>query len=322
MFGAMRWLILVVAVLGTWWWLADDVVVATDRHEQAAVLRDGFAWRIDRRVRVLDRKGGARAEHALERGGDLRVVGTRSGPVAAWLDQGTIRLVDVKTGKTVSAWGKAARRLCEGVATNDERFAVGWLEDDGQLWFVHGDTRPTSDLAGMPETSALWDASAVAPHDWCGIASAGDRIALLWRDRNRLFINTCTRKKCASLPAAVALEPNATLVGFGCVKRSCMLAIREKGAVRFSFITESGGTKWSKPLPKTARDISIVGVGKASFALAYASDDGAEVLRAEKNGKTSRVWHAANGGAPVIAWSLGQLLVAHGDRHTLVPMPE
>jgi hypothetical protein len=325
MFGAMRALLLAVAVLGAWWWLRDDDVVATDRNEQAAVLRDGFAWRVDRKVRVLDRKGEKRDEHVIDRAGDVRVVGTRGGPAAAWLEQGTIRFINVKTGKTIGVWGKDARMLCDGVATNDERFAVGWLEGDGKMWWVHGDTRPTSDDAfdaGMASEASV-EMLAADPRDWCGIASAGDRVAIFWREKNRLFINSCTRKKCDSLPAAVTLGEHAVLLGFGCVARSCMLAVQERNGTRtLSYITESGGTKWTKQLSKTARDFSIVGVGKTSFAIAYASDEGTEVLHAEKKPKTTRVWHAESGRAPVIAWSLGQLFIGHGDRTTIVSLPE
>lgn len=323
-------MLLVIGVVGTWWWLRDGDAPAAkrmrqaDREQQAAVLRDGFAMRALGRVRVLDRKGDQRADHRLDRERDLRIVGTRGGPAAAWIERKTIRLVDVKNGKTAGVWGKAATTLCEGVATNDERFAVGWLEDDGALWFVHGDTRPAGDAVADTTGATVGEpvlATAAAAKQWCGVASAGPNIALFWRDRDRLFINTCTRKKCSGLPAAVGLDHRATVLGFGCVKSGCLLAARDPdGTGRFGFITETGGIKWSKPLDKTVRDVSIVGTSDTAFAFGYATDAGAEVLRVERGGATTRVWRGEH--APVLAWSQGQLLVGHADHHTIVPFPK
>ena len=318
----MRRLWLAVGLIGLWWWWhgnGGDSPPETRGRAQAAVLRDGFALQAgDGRVLVLDRKGRPRAEHRVSATADLRVVGTRVGPAAGMLHERTLRMIDLAKNKTVGVWGKSVRTLCEGVATNDERFAIGWLESDDTFWFVHGDTSPGTSAAA-PELAAIASASA---KQWCGIASAEANIALFWRERDRLYITTCTRKKCSSLPGVVSLDQRATLLGFGCLKNACLIAVREPGGkARFSYATESGAVKWSKPLPTTVHGVTIVGVGDRAFALGYASDSGAEVLRVERDSKTARVWQSDRADVPTLAWSQGQLLVGHEGRPTLVPLP-
>lgn len=140
MFAAMRRLLLVVALLGTWWWWRGDDRARDGEEVQAAVLKDGFAVRVGQRVLDLDRRGKQRKQYRLDHDGDARIVGPSAGPAAVWIDSKKVRLVKLSTGKSLAVFGKSARMLCEGVATNDERFAAGWLEADAHL-------RPRSRIA-------------------------------------------------------------------------------------------------------------------------------------------------------------------------------
>lgn len=66
---------------------------------------------------------------------------TRVGAAVAWHEGAKLRLARLAAdGQLVesSTWGKSVQRLCEGVASNDAMFGVGWLEADGKVWVVHG----------------------------------------------------------------------------------------------------------------------------------------------------------------------------------------
>jgi hypothetical protein len=324
----MKYLWLVVGVFGVWlWWGGEDPAsapVPDDIH--AAVLRDGFALHAEgqpHRVREISRKGPQRTEHVIDRDGDIRVVGTRAGAAAGWLDSKKVRLVSLKNKRELGVFGKSARMLCDGVASNDERFAIGWLEADGVIWFVHGPTGETQAI----ETNEVDEpvlAARADPKNWCGIASAEGNIALFWRERDRMYINTCTKKQCSGLPAAVAFPRDDVLLGVGCLRKACLLAVREKsGTSRLTYVTESGSAKWTKPLATNELSVSIVGVGDRSFAVGYVGSEGAEVLRIDAKGAAARVWQgAASGGVPALAWSRDQLLV--GPRigpASVIPLP-
>lgn len=272
----MKRLWLVVVLVSAWcWWRGDDAA-PTPEAVHAAVLRDGFALHSEgqpHRVREISRKGPQRTEHVVEHDGDIRVVGTRSGATAGWLESKKVRIVALKNKREVGVWGKSARMLCDGVASNDERFGIGWLEADGQIWFVHGPTTVESQATDYQTIEELaMDEPVLAtqadPKNWCGIASAEGNIALFWRDRDRLFINTCTKKKCSPLPATVSFARDDVLLGFGCLRNACLLAARPtNGKPRLAYITESGSTKWTKPLAATELSVSIVGVGGRGFAV-------------------------------------------------------
>ncbi len=323
----MRRILVVVVLLGAWWWLRDDDRARDAGDNQAAVLRDGFAVRTGKTVVEFDRKGTKSKQYTLAHDGDARVFGMPSGTAAAWIEAKKIRLVRASTGKSLAVFGKSARMLCEGLATNDERHAVGWLEADGGIWFVHGDTKRkrTAELDAEALELDVMQVDATADRkNWCGVASAADLIALFWRDSDRLFIQTCTRKKCAGLAGAVAFKREDNLLGFGCVRDACLLAARDKaGKTRLQLVTESGSTKWTKPLDTTKLEVSIVGAGPDSFAVGYSSDRGSDVLRVDRKGTMTSIWNgAAASGAPSLAWSNNKLLVApRGGEPTVVAFP-
>ncbi|NVB84021.1 MAG: hypothetical protein HOV81_36940 [Kofleriaceae bacterium] len=305
-----RWLLVSALVCAWLWWRGGDHT-SHDAEQQAAVLPDGFALLDGHRVVEVDRQGKQRKEHALTHDDELRLVGTAGGPVAGWVESKKLKLVHVATGKD-SVWGKSARMLCQGTATNDERFAVGWLEADDTVWFVHGDTqRRSSELAAVGEPLSI---ATTDRKGWCGIASAKDLIALFWRDRDRLFIATCTRKKCSGLPASVALGREETLLGFGCVRDACLLAARDRSKpARLLYVTESGATKWTKPLATNVAEVSIVGAGDRAFAVGFVGEAGSEVVRVDRTGNIAPVWKGPSAKhAPALAWSRDQLLVGAG----------
>src|SRR5437868_4933144 len=109
---------------------------------QLAVVRDGFVVTHPtdggRRVIELDREGRERGTLITRHGEDQRVVGTSVGPAVAWEEARKVRFVRVSDDRDLGTWGKSVRQLCDGVASNDARFAVGWLEADDTVWIVHG----------------------------------------------------------------------------------------------------------------------------------------------------------------------------------------
>lgn len=314
-----RWLLVLAGVCAWLWWRGGDPVTH-DTQRQAAVLADGFALFDGHRVLEVDRQGKQRKTHALSHDDDLRLVGTPNGAVAAWIENKKLKLTLVGTNKD-AVWGNSARLLCDGAASNDERFAVGWLEADDRLWYVHGDMqRRTAEVA---EVAAPIGIATMDRRGWCGIASAKDLIALLWRDRDRLYITTCTRKKCSGLPASVALGREETLLGFGCVRDACLIAARDKSKPpRLQLVTESGATKWTKPLATSVYQVSIIGAGDRAFAVGYVGETGTEVVRIDRKGTLAPLWKgAAAKHAPALAWSRDQLFIGHDGGSTVVGAP-
>ena len=90
-------------------------------------------------------------------GSPARVVGGRAGTLFAWLSDKRLRLALVGEDGTLgapSAWGRNALQLCDGVATGDHRFGVGWLERDGGVWFVHGPIGAAVNATAVPAAGA------------------------------------------------------------------------------------------------------------------------------------------------------------------------
>src|SRR5262249_48060844 len=129
-------------------------------------------------------------EMPVRHAGDLRLVGTRIGAVAAWHDDKRVRLVRVEDDADVGTWGRSVRQLCDGAASNDAQFGVGWLEANDSVWIVHG---PVAADGAAAQAEVLGERAERMPPDaelarneWCGVASAEQAIALLWRSADRL----------------------------------------------------------------------------------------------------------------------------------------
>jgi hypothetical protein len=156
---------------------------------------------------------------------------------------------------------------------------------------------------------------ALASSKWCGIASAEHKVALMWTERDRLILNFCDKRQCSGFRAPVLIDADDTLLGFGCLRDSCLIAARDpKGATRVHLVNQLGKVQWSRPLT-TARDasVTIVGAGDRSFAVATRGDADATVHRFTRDGASTLLWERRGAEAPSLAWSAGKLMV--GYRH-------
>jgi hypothetical protein len=318
----------VLAVLTVLVWPRHRMAAPAHEALQAGVIRNGFvlthATEAGRRILELDAQGQARRELALPHADDRRVVGTRTGTAIAWQDKKKIRLARVEDGRDLGTWGKTVRHLCDGVASNDERFAVGWLEADDTVWIVHGPV-----AAGeFADTDGLWVSSAgLARTDWCGVASAEQNVAMLWREADRFLFTMCTKKGCSGFPARFRLEHRIPILGFGCLRNACLIAGRDTaGSAHLALVTEASQVKWDKTLDGASSTVSIVGVGDHAFAVGYATGTGSEVVRFDRDGAVTSLWRdPASTSTPALAWSSGRLLIAHrrGEAlvHETLPLP-
>ncbi len=323
--------ILVVGLLGavvwTWCRSSASTPTATDGVLHTSVLRDGFAIMEadgDRHVIEVDTDGNHRRRRAVPIVGDARVFGTNQGAAVAWLDQKKVKLALVKGDGELgqpSEWGRNAKAMCEGVASNDQRFGVGWLESDGRVWFVHGPLSPA--IAVTPFAAQTMDA------EWCSITSAGDYIALFWREGSRWFLNMCSAKECTNLVARVPLDPKHAFLDAACTRDGCLIAFRDqKSNTHLGFIGVTGKKQWVKQLTEAVHstEVSITALGTKAMAVGFVSREGATVLRVSKTGSMERAWaDPSSTEVPSVAWAKDRLLIAipEGDaiRHDVVQAP-
>lgn len=314
-----RWFL--VPGLLVWWFHGDKDLTPPHPHPpQAAVLSDGFGVLADKHVREYDRAGNRRSDVALRLPrGDVRFAGTRGGPAVGWQDGKKFKLAIVDedgTPRDESVWGKNVKQLCDGAATNEYRFGIGFLEGDGKVWFVHG---PMDRMADEPAAHVL--APPTTKPSWCAVVSAEQNIALLFREGSRLLMNFCSRKQCDSLVVKVPIDTKDTLLGYGCVQDSCLFATRDKhGTTKLHRVTNKGRTI-SRALEHARPDsaVSIVGAGTRAFAIAYASTDGnATIQRVAVDGTFGNVWHFHGDAVPALAWAANKLFVALPSRDAWV----
>jgi hypothetical protein len=289
-----------------------------DRGLQAAVLKDGFAVTYTgdagRRVVELDAQGQRRREVALPMLDELRLVGTSIGSVVAWQHDKKLHLAHIDDLDEVNTFGHQVRQLCEGAASNAQRFGVGWLEVDDTVWVLHGPAAEAADEEPA-EPIAL---GALARNEWCGVASAEQNIALMWRNADRMSIVMCSKRACSNLPASFTLDRRLPILGVGCLRNACLLATRdESGRPRLSLVMTTGRGKWNQPVAASGA-VSIVAAGDRAFAVGYAGPDGAQVIRLDRDGKATALWRDPAAGAPALAWSAGRLLIARFRGDALV----
>lgn len=306
----------------------DNTTAATRGELQAAVTGDGFlvAQQVPgaRKVWTVGRDGSQQHHAEFVHAGDVRIVGTTAGPTAGFQDGKRLRLSRIADGRDLGMWGTNVRALCDGVASNDKRFAVGWLEGDGRVWIVHGPTSKARQSAVMSlSDTAVSDELAVASEPtWCGVASAGDKVALFWRDRDRMLFQMCTAKRCGGLAASVPLPRNNVILGMGCLRNACMIAHRDqRGTAAVTYLTESGSAKWSRPIETDATTVSVIGAGDNAFAVGFANRSCGHVLRFDRKGTSTQPWRGSvSSGVPQLAWSAGYLLVAHYTNDAVTPI--
>lgn len=282
---------------------------------QAAVLEDGFAV-LDgdgsRRLVELDIDGNVRRSTELRVTNESRVVGTRDGSAIVWRDSGKIKIAVVDSDGSLDkpqTFGKRAQRFCDGVATNDRRFAVGWVEGDGTVWFVHG---PSGRYAEATQVLGDDEAPITRGVDYCAVASAGDQIGLLWREGDKVFLNLC-RRDC-KMASRVGIDKKRTILAFGCAEDGCVLASRMPGGgVDLTWLTAKGKALWTKPLPGAGErtEVTLVGTGKETLAVAEYASGTAIVARLTHEGFAYEKWRSAADSLPSLAWSDDLLVAFH-----------
>ena len=309
------------------------VEAPTTRELQAAVLSNGFAVMegtpTDRHVVSVDWDGGnARRLAVPVVAPEARMVGTSFGLLVGWRDAAKIVIATVTGDGELGEkqeWGKRVVQMCDGVASNEHQWGIGWFEKDNRIWVLHG---PTS-RASLADDATL--SSELTANVWCGVASAGPDIALLGRDKqNRMSITLCDRKKCSGHVARVPLSRKETFAGIACHKTRCLMVARDdKGIANLGwFVMPHGRLTWWKPLNDATPDttFSITAAGDNAFAVGYVTREGATAVRVIESGSMVRAWadpYSSN--VPALAWSNDRLLVAHrhdsGVAPEVVPLP-
>ncbi len=280
---------------------------------QAAVLPDGFvaaATAADgTAIAELELDGARRHDTRIDGRAPLRIVGTRVGPAAAWLERRKVSLALVMPDGSLgepSHWGTSAMAMCDGVATDPRRFGVGWREVDGSVWMVHGSlTRPPAVVLVAPPTPVAAQHAA-----WCGIASAGDDIALFWRDGGRVAVVRCSATECARRTTWLILPSPEEILAIGATRDDIAIATRgADGRAALRWFDRSGGARSITPLATApGRGVTLASAGEA-LALGSASDAGAFVLRATRTAATP-VWESADEpDTPALAWTGARLAI-------------
>jgi hypothetical protein len=304
------------------WWLwpggassppsVPPSVPPSHARAQAAVLADGFAA-LDGRGRIIELDEDAERRRQIAVKGPpagARVVGAAGHVGLVWRDGKRVAVAIVDDDgnlESTTRFGKRVATMCEGVATNDHKFGVAWFEADGSIWFVHGPTSPQG-AAGL--AAAQLEVQLEPPKgDSCAIASADDKIALLFTEGSRTTLALCGRQ-CAA--RRVELPKKSAVLGFGCTRGGCVIATRgEGGAAQATWVTPQGKAQWTKPLPhaRPGTEVALAGTG-SQVAIAYATANEPVVVTASAGGALSTVWQGASDSLPSIVHSSGKLLVA------------
>nr|HEX4317046.1 hypothetical protein [Kofleriaceae bacterium] len=291
---------------------------ASEPAYQLAVLPTGFtaAARRGRQFQIyeLAASGAHLDEYAVTANADARVVGSPGGPLIAQISRGRFELLHARSGELVASFANASRMCDTPAASNDVRYGVAYLaSDDNNVHVVHGET-------SRPATASDDELAAPArrPKSWCGVASAGRDLVLLWRTGDRLYFNACNDRSCRGPVTSIRLPASDKLLGAGCTERAgCLIATRDggTGAQQLVLVTPAGGVKWRHPLDARADTISIVGAGDRAFAVGAPGS----AFGIDRDGTLMPLW--TGDAEPVVAASRGRVLVAHGHTFTTVSYP-
>jgi len=335
-FVSRRPLVALGAAAGLWWLWPSSSGPPAPARPQAAVLADGFAALPGGdRIALFDEGAGRRGDLAVDDApANARVVGVGGHVGLVWRDGKRVAVAVVGEDGQLeqpTKFGKRVASMCQGVATNEHRFGVAWLESDGSVWFVHGPTSPrgageavgpgshgSHGSHGIEAIEALeaLEATAGAPFaeppkpEICMIASAHDKLALLYTEGSRTTLVLCGRS-CAA-PRRIELPRKAEVLGFGCTRGGCAIATRaETGATLATWVTPQGRAQWTKPLPHASERaaVALAGTG-AQVAIAYATANEPVVVTASPAGAIATVWQGASDAAPSLAHAAGRLFVA------------
>lgn len=316
-----RPLVTLAAFAGIWWIWPDgdpDPDPAGPPPAQAAVLSDGFAA-IDGAGRIVELDDDAERRRQIavaDAPAGARVIGVVSQVGLAWRagKQMAIGVVD-EDGHLdgTSKFGKRVASVCDGVATNEHEFGVAWFEADGGIWFVRG---PTSARSATGAPDAVLAAEAAVPTaepakaDFCAIASADEKLALLFTEGNRTTLVLCGRQCGAA--RRLELPKKSAVLGLGCTRAGCVVATRgDGGAVNATWVSPQGKSQWTKPLPhaRPGTRVALAGTG-TQVAIAYATANEPVVVAASAAGGLATVWQGESADVPSIVHASGRLLVA------------
>ena len=279
---------------------------------QPAVLRDGFAvgesWAFMPVVREVDRDGTLRFYEDMPVDSlHSRVVGTSAGTALAWLEDQRAKFAlideDGELGEP-SMWGSEVNRLCDGVASSNQRFGIGWQEPRA-LWLLHGPVQ-----RGDLRTTALRVRAGKAPIEWCGIASADDLVALFWREDAHMFISMCANHCSAAMPLQIDAD---NLLAFGCVRDGCAIAyVDHDTQTKLGWFTASGELVWTKPLGGTGfAHVSIANAGPRAVVASFRAPRAPTIFSVTREGMVP-VWTDPDRPfVPAVVWSDDVLLIAH-----------
>jgi hypothetical protein len=309
----------------------DSTAVATKVPPlQAAVLKDGFAVMEavgDRHLVELDRNGTRRRRSAIPTVTETRAIGMSIGAGVAWLQSKKMHVAKVeKDGKLGRAqtFGTSVRQVCHGVASNDHRWAVGWLEErDDKFWFVHGPTQRGTAADAALETSAIGlDADIAARMTWCAITSANDYVALVFRVEAKTFVYMCSKKECGGVQTRAPIDPRDEVMDIACQKDGCLVAMRTRdGAANLIAFNLRGKTTWTKKLTYATRDtrVQLAAAGDRAYLASLMTEEGPVVERMlSKTGSSGRTWHGAQGlSEAAITWSRDYAMLAYWDGNSL-----
>lgn len=289
---------------------------ASHRTLQAAATRDGFLVLEHaplQRVVPVARDGRAGDGIHLPRlPTDARAIGLRNGERALVYQAGRRVQIDAigDDGELakLAEFGTRVHGMCDGMASNEHRFAVAWTEVDGKVWFVHGPTGATAQSLGATAEVASVDA-AFQP-SYCAAAMAGEQVALLWQDGQNVNISRCTTKRC-SHATKLKLTGSRQVRAFGCTRSACAIAAQTPdGATDLGWVGSNGKLKWAKRIDVAPRsELSIVGAGQQHIVVGYVPRDGGSgMLVADESGRIHAVWAGEGDAAPWLVWSRDRLL--------------
>lgn len=288
---------LVVVAIAIWWlWphRHTDVPVL-----QVATTSTGFVARVDGAIEVVDTDGKRLHSFDAHAPGEFRVVGARDGMLITGWKDGDQLLISARDADgellDTKVWGDRVDHLCDGVASNEARWGIAWAERGGGVTVVNG---PMEMLA-----------TTTAPKSWCGVASAGERIALLWRDSGRTLLNFCERQRCGAKPMTLPIDRDDQLIGFACADHACLFAVRSKRGTSLMRLTDRG-QMLTRPLAHIGERVAITAVGSDAFAIAYhAEPDEAAYDRVALDGTRTALGSVATDQLPALTWAHGRLLV-------------
>ncbi len=313
------WLVGLAAVMGGWYALRDEGSPRPVEAPQLSVAGRGFALHdpAARRAKLLDLDGASRHEIALRDRPEARVVGESGLLSLIWRERDRIHAARLKADGSLGpsqSFGKRAVKMCDGVASNALRFSVGWLESDGNVWYVFGPTAPKS--RELVEATAVEPVTAAArpKTTWCTLAVSGKKTVLLWRRDAALYIAACGRN-CPSLPPQVRSDAaRRPVLGFGCAGNGCGLATRDgQGTLHLTWVGTNGKQAWDRVLPGyRGGHVEVIGAGDRQVAVAYEDLDGHPLaLRVSTGGEVTPAWRGGAGKTPSLAWIDGKLAIAY-----------